>query len=185
MKRVFIVHRWEGGSQDDWRPWLKSELEQKGFEVTVPDMPDTQTPVIEKWVSHLAEVVGTPDEDTYFIGHSIGCQTILRYLESLNTPVGGAIFVAGWFNLENMEDEEVKVIARPWIETPINLEKVKSMLPMSVLIISEDDPYGAFIENTEKFAQVVTHTVVLPNAGHITQNKELAVLSQFLEIANK
>jgi hypothetical protein len=144
-------------------------------------MPDTETPVIEKWVNHLAEVVGIPDADTYFIGHSIGCQAILRYLETIDTPVGGAIFVAGWFNLENLEDDEVKEIAKPWIETPIDIEKIKKVLPKSVLIISEDDPFGAFEENTKKFGEFMTQGVVLPHAGHIKGLTEPAILDQFLE----
>lgn len=168
MKRVIIVHRWEGGSHDDWRPWLKSELEKLGYEVQVPDMPDTDTPVIEKWVNKLSEVVGIPDANTYFVGHSIGCQTILRYLETINTPVGGAVFVAGWFYLDNLENDEVKEIAKPWIETPINLEKVKLVLPTAILIISENDPYGCLEENKQKFAEVMTKGIVVPFAGHFT-----------------
>ncbi len=168
MKRVIIVHRWEGGPHDDWRPWLKNELEKLDCEVLVPDMPDTDVPVIEKWVSKLAEVVGTPDADTYFVGHSIGCQAILRYLETTNTPVGGAIFVAGWFNLENLEEEEVKEIAKPWIETPINPQKIKSVLPISTLIISENDPYGCLEENKQKFTEINSRIVVVPHAGHFT-----------------
>jgi len=54
-------------------------------------------------------------------------------------------------------------------------------LPKSVLIISEDDPCGAFEENKEKFGEIVTETAVLPNAGHIAEEKEPAILSQFLE----
>ena len=181
MKRVILVHRWSGGPSDDWRPWLKKELERRGFEVLIPKMPDTEVPVIEKWVRHLAEVVETPDSETYFIGHSIGCQAILRYLETINTPVGGAILVAGWFNLENLEDEESKEIARPWIETPIDLEKVRKVLPKSVLIISEDDPYGAFDENKQKFSKIVTQCIVLPHAGHITESKVSTILDQFLD----
>lgn len=179
MKRVIIVHRWEGGSQDDWRLWLKTELERMGFEVLVPDMPDTDVPVIEKWVDKLKEVVGTPDSETYFIGHSIGCQTILRYLETIDTEVGGALFVAGWFNLENLEDEEVAEIAKPWIETPIDIQKVQSVLPKSILLISKDDPYGAFQENVDKFSQFVTHTSVFDHAGHFTESKDPAILGQF------
>ncbi len=167
MKRVILVHRWSGSSSDDWRPWLKKELEKRDYKVLVPEMPDTDVPVIEKWVRHLSEVVGTPDSDTYFIGHSIGCQTILRYLETIDTPIGGAIFVAGWFNLENLEDAETKVIAKPWIETPMDIEKIKRVLPKSVLIISEDDPYGAFEENKQKFSEIMTQGIVLPHAGHI------------------
>lgn len=182
MKRVIFVHRWSGGPLDDWRPWLKSELEKLGYEVLNPEMPDTDVPVIEKWINHLASVAGTPDAETYFIGHSIGCQAILRYLETLTTPVGGALFVAGWFNLENLEDEESEEIAKPWIETPIDLEKIRRVLSKSTLIISEDDPYGAFKENTEKFSEFVTRTVVLRDAGHITQEKQPTVLSEFLSL---
>lgn len=186
MKRVIIVHRWEGSSQDDWRPWLKAELEKLGCEVFVPDMPDTDVPVIEKWVNKLSEVVGKPDANTYFIGHSIGSQTILRYLETVNTPVGGAIFVAGWFNLDNMEDEEVKEIAKPWIETLIDLQKVKSVLPQSTLIISDNDPYGCFEENRKKFGEMVTKEIVVSHAGHFTEEdgyKELQIaLDEIIKI---
>ncbi len=170
MKRVIIVHRWSGGSDDDWRPWLRAELEKMGYEVLVPEMPDTDTPVIEKWTQKLSEVVGIPDSDTYFVGHSIGCQAILRYLETIDTPVGGVVFVAGWFHLENLEDDEVREVARPWIETPINLEKVKTILPKSTLIISDNDPYGAFEENKKKFEELGSQIMVLHNAGHITED---------------
>jgi predicted alpha/beta hydrolase family esterase len=179
MKKIYIVHRWEGGSLDDWRPWLKTELEKKGYEVFVPDMPDTEVPVIEKWVNKLSEVVGTPDSETYFIGHSIGCQTILRYLQTINTKVGGALFVAGWFNLENLEDEEVVEIARPWIETLVDIEKIKDVLPKSILLISKDDPYGAFEENVEKFGQFVTHSCVFDHAGHFTEEEQPEIVGQF------
>jgi len=179
------VHRWSGGPSDDWRPWLKKELEARGYEVLNPEMPDMDTPVIEKWVRRLVEVVGTPDADTYFIGHSIGCQAILRYLETVDTPVGGAIFVAGWFNLKNLEDAETEKIAKPWIETPIDMAKIKRVLPKSVLIISDNDPYDAFEENKRKFGEIAARCVVLPNAGHITETKEPTILSQFLETFGK
>jgi uncharacterized protein len=181
------------GANGDWRPWLKTELKKLGYEVIVPEMPDIDTPVIEKWVGKLAEVVGTPDKDTYFVGHSIGCQTILRYLDSYRfkplETVGGAVFVAGWFNLENLEDEGSKEIARPWIETPINLDKIKTVLPRATLIISENDPYDCFEENKAKFAQIMTKGIVMPNAGHLTAEdgftKLPEVLSELQNILDK
>lgn len=179
MKRIIIIHRWEGGSGDDWRPWLKLELEKLGYKVQVPDMPDTNAPVIEKWVSKIKEIVGEPDGDTYFIGHSIGCQAILRYLQTIDNSVGGALFVAGWFNLENLEDEESTEIAKPWIETSIDVQKIKKVLPKSILLISKDDPYGAFQKNIDMFSQFVTHTCVFDNAGHFTELEEPSILSQF------
>ncbi|MBI2582787.1 alpha/beta hydrolase, partial [Candidatus Azambacteria bacterium] len=66
--RVFIIHGWEGYPEEGWFPWLKRELESRGFEVRVPAMPDTAKPKIEAWISYLAELVGKPDENTYFVG---------------------------------------------------------------------------------------------------------------------
>jgi len=179
MKRVFIIHCWSGGPNDDWRPWLKVELEKLGYQVYNLSMPDPHTPVIEKWVSYLEKEVGTPDEETIFVGHSIGCQTILRYLEIIDVKVAGAFFVAGWFDLANMEDEEVKEIARPWIENKIDLEKVKKNLFKSFLFISDNDPFNYFELNKEKFSELGSEIIVLPNAGHITEDdgfKELPIL---------
>ncbi len=184
MERVFIVHGWGGSPKNNWIPWLKSEIEKMGYEVTAPKMPNTESPEIDEWVAELRKVVGNPDTNTYFIGHSIGCQTILRYLETIHSPVGGALFVAGWFNLENLEDEESKEIAKPWIQTPIDISKVTGVLPKSILIISTNDDYGAVQENIKKFSSFVAHTSILPNAGHITEDQEPAVLDEFSNLVS-
>lgn len=180
MKRIFIIHRWSGGPGDDWRLWLKEQLEAKGFEVFVPEMPDTDEPNVEKWVGYLAKIVGTPDKDTFFIGHSIGCQAILRYLENIDTPIGGAVFVSGWFNLENLEDEETENIARPWIENPVDPEKITAVLPKSTLLISSNDPYGCHDKNIAKFQELGAAVVELQNAGHITEEDGFTELPQAL-----
>ena len=32
MKRVYIIHGWEGYPEEGWFPWLKKELEDRGFD---------------------------------------------------------------------------------------------------------------------------------------------------------
>ena len=97
MKRIFMIHGWDGSTENHWFPWLKKELEKIGFKVIVPKMPDTSSPKINTWVPFLEKSVGIIDNDTFFIGHSIGCQTIMRYLEKLDNKqkIGGIVFVAG------------------------------------------------------------------------------------------
>lgn len=185
MKRAIIVHGWEGHPEEAWFPWLKKELEAKGFSVNVPAMPDTEKPVIEKWVSHLANVVGTPDEDLILIGHSIGCQTIMRYLETLpdDAKVKQVIFVAGWFTLtlEAAEDEEDIEIARPWIETPIDFEKVKKHTDNFTAIFSDDEPYVP-IENKELFEESLNAKIVMEHGkGHMNDEKDVKELPSILE----
>ena len=79
----------------------------------------------------------------------------------------------------------MREIARPWIETPIKTEKVRSVLPKSVLIISKNDPYGASKENIEKFGLLKSRIVVLPNAGHITASVEPTILSEFQNLVQE
>ena len=172
MKRIYLIHGWSDDPNGSCLPWLKTELEKMGYQVFAPLMPEPDNPVIDKWVGKLAEVVGKPDRDTYFVGHSIGGQTILRYLDSYRfgpqEKVGGALFIAGWFDLKNLEDEETEGIAKPWIKTLINLDKVKTVLPKSTLIISDNDPFDCFEKNVEKFKEINSKIVIMPGAGHIS-----------------
>ena len=106
MKRVILVHGWEGNPEKNWFVWLRKELEKRGFTVIVPAMPNTMNPTMNAWVPHLSKTAGIPDQDAYFVGHSVGCITILRYLETLqnNQKVGGTVLVAGLATIWNMKD---------------------------------------------------------------------------------
>ena len=72
MKKAFLIHGWEGSPEEGWRPWLKKELEKRNFSVTVPEMPDSKYPTIDKWLTYLKNIVKKPSEDSYFVGHSLG-----------------------------------------------------------------------------------------------------------------
>ncbi|MFH1802931.1 MAG: alpha/beta hydrolase [archaeon] len=147
MKKVYIIHGWEGSPEEPLLKWLSEKLTNKGYEVTVPAMPNPENPKIEEWIPFLQETITSPDNQTYFIGHSIGCQAILRYLETLpeETKIGGILLLAPWMHLDQQtieeEGPEVVEMARPWMETPINFEKVKSQIGKSVAIFSDNDPY--------------------------------------------
>ncbi|KKQ28031.1 MAG: hypothetical protein US43_C0024G0009 [Candidatus Levybacteria bacterium GW2011_GWA1_37_16] len=190
-KRVFIVHGWDGNPNENWLPWLKKELEAKKFEVFIPQLPDSGNPRIYNWVPKLAETVRKPDKQTYFVGHSMGCQTIARYLESLpkNVKVGGAIFVAGFFKrLTGLEDEPgVDETARHWLKTPIDFQKVKLHLPKSIALFSDNDPYVS-LDNQDDFRNKLCSKIIIEKQkGHFNEadgvTKLPIVLKSLLEIA--
>lgn len=170
--RVFIIHRWDGSPETDWCPWLKTELESRGAQVVVPQLPDAENPRISTWVSAVANAVGAPDASTYFVGHSLGCQAIARYLVTLPTDVvvGGAVFVAGYFKrLAGLEDNaSVHEVAHHWMDTPLDLSQVRSHLPKSVAIFSDNDPYVP-VDNQRAFQDVLGSRIVVEhNQGHFT-----------------
>src|SRR4030067_1715780 len=107
-KRLIIVHGWEGDPEEGWFPWLKTEMEKRGWEGSVPAMPNSAEPKQARWLPYLQTVVGKVDKNTFMVGHSLGCITILRFLEQLpkKESIGGAILVAGVDN--PLKDKEIK-----------------------------------------------------------------------------
>jgi len=189
-KRVFIVHGWDGNPNEAWLSWLRRELEKRNIKVVVPQIPNTEEPKISEWVSYLTELVGVPDEETYFVGHSIGCQTILRYLETISPKkVGGVICVAGWFRLENLEGPAEEAIAKPWIETTINFKKVKNATSNIIAIFSENDPFVPLSDKDIFKKELGAEIIVEKNKGHFTEDDDAmelpTVFNKLWEIMKK
>lgn len=177
MKRVFIIHGWGGHPKEGWLAWLGKELERKGLQVEVPTMPDTNKPRMEAWIPQLAQVVGTPDQETYFVGHSIGCQTIMRYVASLPSAIGGMVFVAPWVRLPNLIEEE-REIGKPWLETPIDFQKAKTNGGRIIALLSDNDG-DAPVEDAGVFEKELgAQIVILHDKGHFTEGDGVTELPQ-------
>lgn len=184
-KRIILIHRWSGTPQSDWYPWLKKQLENRGYTVIVPEMPDTDNPQIKPWVSTLKNIVGDVHESDIFIGHSVGCQTILRFLEQIpdDKPVNKAIFVAPWFPLTNLTSPQAEAIAKPWIETPVDFAKVKQKANTFISLFSTNDPHVPYEENSALFKKRLDSKILTEkNKGHFTQDNKVTELPELLNI---
>jgi len=115
-------------------------------------------------------VVGRPDKDSYFVGHSIGCQTIMRYLETIDSTVGGIVLVAGFFTLKGLETDEEKEIARPWLEKPVNFGKIKKAAKKFVAIFSDNDKWVP-LENERTFKEKLGAKTIALNGSYGEQRQ--------------
>ena len=171
MNKIYIVHCWDGTKDDGWYPWLDKKISNNDNKVFRFNMPDTANPKIDSWVSYLDKQVNQLDEHTFFVGHSIGCQTILRYLENKKVKkIGGILFVAPWLELlpEAISDKESYNTAKPWLNTPINFKKIKSITPKITCIFSDDD-YFVSLEQEKKFKELLdAKIIIVKGKGHIS-----------------
>lgn len=144
MKRIFLIHGWGGSPEKGWIPWLKRELEVKGFEVFALAMPDAEHPKMDAWLKQLRAAVGTLNKDCYFVGHSLGCITILRYLEGLkeDQQAGGVVLVAGFTDMDITvgEDEDVQEL-KSFFQTDVDFEEIKEHCKKFFAIHSDNDRY--------------------------------------------
>lgn len=142
-KTIYIIHGWDGSPNEPMHQWLKTKLEKTGIKVIIPAMPHAERPTIDDWIAKLKKVIKKPDKNTMLVGHSIGSQTILRYLEKLppTKMIGGAVLIAPWLILSNLTGKEEKKIAEPWLKTKINGPNVTKRVQQIAAIFSADDPF--------------------------------------------
>lgn len=181
--RVFLIHGWGGSPQGDWLPWAAKELSHKGYEVIAPAMPDTDTPIIKVWVDYLSKLVEEIRKDDIFVGHSIGCQTILRYLAKTEGMADKVILVAPWFTLTNLENERSWQIADPWFKTSIDFSQIKSKADKFIAIFSDNDPWVPYLENKQLFQDKLNPEIItLRGKGHMTADEGVTQLPDLLTL---
>ena len=166
-KRVFIIHGWGATPADNWFPWLKEEFLKLGIEAVVPVMPNAQNPKQAEWLACLKKIIGEPDSQTFFVGHSLGSTLILRYLEQLpaNQKIGGAIITAGAvvsIGLYETEDFFVK---------KFDFKKIKQAAKKFVLIYSDNDPLVPLSQGKELKSQLGGKLYVVPRGNHLCEGE--------------
>lgn len=165
MKRAIIVHGFKGKPDTNWKPWLKSELEKEGFQVDVPEMPNTTHPDKSAWVTRLAETVGEiGSDDIYLVGHSLGCITILKYLESLpdNQKIKACVFVAGF----TRKFRGYGGGHDSFFESELDFANIKARVENLIAIQSDDDASVGFEELKIFGDRLGARTIAVTDMGH-------------------
>ena len=191
MKKIYMVHCWDGNRDDGWYPWLDENISDENVKVYRFNMPDTNNPKIDVWVSYLSEQVKDLDSETYFVGHSIGCQTIMRYLQDKDIKIGGILFVAPWLELlpEAVSDKESLITATPWLNTPICFDNIRNICDNITCIFSDND-YFVPLEQESEFKKLLNaKTIIVNGMGHISIDDGIEELEEaydaLMEIINK
>ena len=181
MKNAIIIHGTEGYPEENWFPWLKNELEQRGYDVIVPQFPSP--PVvpakISEWFDVLSEHKDKINKQTLLIGHSLGGVFTLRILEKLDKPVAGAFLTGTPIGEKPILNYDRDVAFSGF---NFNWEKIRQNAKRFVVFQSDDDPYVG-LENGKKLAEnlgVELHSV--PNAGHFNAK---AGYTKFPELLNE
>lgn len=176
-----MIHGWGGSPNNDWFQWAKKELTRNGYEVFVPEMPETNHPKIGLWVNKLKEIVGRSREDDVFVGHSIGCQTILRYLE-VASKADKVILIAPWWYLI-LDAGEEQSDADPWLKIDVNFEKIRSKAGRFVAVFSDKDPFVPLEKNVGFFKEKLDPEIIIKSKmSHFTEGDGLTEIPFLVEL---
>jgi hypothetical protein len=164
MKKALILHAWYSRPDDNWYPWLKNKLKQKGYEVYVPDLPTmyTNLPNMRKQLDFIKKNF-IIDKNTLVFGHSLGTLLAMRLAEK--HQLKKMFLVAGWdFN-------DLSVEHRLFWQTPINHAKIKKNVKAIYCISSDNDPYMTAFAVEEMSKRLNGKFILIKGRAHFSKKQ--------------
>ena len=181
MKKVFIIHGFEGTPNGGWRPWLMGELERQEIYACALSMPTPENPVCKEWIDEISRhIERNVKDEIYLVGHSLGTPAILRYLENAQArPILGAVLVSGPSEKNNNRKID------NFLEKNFNFEKIKSNCKEFYIIHGNNDR-NVPVANAEFLSQNLSgELIVVKNGGHLNGSSGWFELPQCLTALNK
>ena len=179
-----MIHGSKGNPNSHWFPWLKQKLESLGQTVFALEFPNPPEQSLDSWMEVFDDYLSKVDEDTIFVGHSLGPSFILSILEKLDLPkplkacffVSG--FVGGTLGVEGME--EYDEINKSFTDKEFNWSKIKSNCKKFVCFMSDNDPYVPLSRSKELASRLEAEEIVVSDAGHFQEKSGIKEFPQLL-----
>lgn len=180
MKNAIILHGTGDSPDDFWFPYLKGELEKRGYEVWLPSLPNPKFPNRSDWIPFLLKN-GKFTEETIIVGHSAGAQIILSLLEDLDVKIRQAILVSGYAKaLRKDMDSEKNVDEYNW-------EAIRPKARQFIFINSDNDPWtcddkqGRIMFDNLGGMQIILHEGHMGSTTHKQPYKEFPLLLKLID----
>lgn len=94
-----------------WIPWVKRQLEARGFVVEAPLMPNPWAPNYEAYKAEFEKT--TISENDILVGHSCAAAFLTRWLGETQQKVRKTIFVAPWKIADGTNEARVAFYGHP------------------------------------------------------------------------
>jgi predicted alpha/beta hydrolase family esterase len=163
--KVVIIHGAYGSPEENWIPWLKTELEKLDCEVIAPRFPTPKGQKLEKWLKILSMEVLDWSEDIIFIGHSLGPALILKKIEELEKPIKATFLVSGFIGELGLK--EFDPINASFFEKGFDWEKIRQNCQKFFIYNSDNDPYVPLAKGEELANNLRVKLNIIHNASHI------------------
>lgn len=149
----------------DWKDSLGEELGEN-FEILSPRMPNGTNARYEEWKIWFDRIIPLLNNDSIFIGHSMGGIFLAKYLSEndISRKIKATILVAAPFDDEDSEESLGD------FKLPLSLSKFTKQGGTIYLVQSKDDPVVPFAQ-LAKYKQALPEakTLILNNGGHFKQ----------------
>jgi len=163
MKNAIILMGAGETPESFWLPYVKTELEKRGYEVWLPQLPEM--PTLKETLPLILQN-GKFTKDTIIITHSAGGSLALAVLENISVKIKQAILVAG-FSTPLPGD----VGGNAALQKEYNWKKIKKSVGDIVFIHSDNDPWKCDDKQGMAMWEKLGGTLILKSGeGHMGSN---------------
>ena len=177
-KRVAIVHGSYGTPEENWFPWLASELRKDGLNVVVPKFPTPDGQTFANWQTVFRTEVGPIHSDMVLVGHSAGPGFILKMLQLADAPACASFFVSGFVGPLGLDDFDP--INNALFGGTFDWERIRKNAGQVRVYNSDNDPYVPLSKGTELAQNLGVALTVIKNGGHINARAGFTTFPQLL-----
>ena len=177
MKKVFLIHGFEGSPNGGWRPWLMGKLEKRDVYACALSMPAPEAPQCAAWIEEIWHAVAQSQnrDEISLVGHSLGGPAVLRYLETAPKAIAGAILVSS--PSERNDNPKIDSFMLP----PFDLAALKSKAGKWVVIHGDDDPFVPTSNAKALASGLGAELIWVPGGKHLNGSAGFTELPQVLE----
>ena len=193
--KVLLIHGYGGHDQENWFPWFKREMEQCGYDVLIPNLPNTDRPELQEWVDALLALDISEDDGLYVVGHSLGGPTACHFLKQsglkakkliLTAPVGVTKSWEHLLKFDGFDEDAIKRI-EAFAGEKIGLSALRKHIDGVTLFFSKDDPYIPS-DVVDHYAPLKGDVRTYEDMGHFNARSGILefadILSEFPEVTS-
>lgn len=177
--RFFLIHGAYGGPNENWLPWLAEKLRSYGHEVIVPQFPTPQDQILQNWMSVFSPYLDKVDQDTVFVGHSLGVAFTLSVLEKARIRVRACFLVAGFVG--SLNNPHFDPINQSFTNKSFNWNTIRGSAKEFYLFYSENDPYVPLQKGRELAGHLHVPLLVHKNAAHFNASAGFSTFPALLK----
>ncbi|KKI16791.1 hypothetical protein XM48_14060 [Leucobacter sp. Ag1] len=166
-----MLHGYTATPDDHWFPWLAERLEAAGFEVSVPELPESVRPDAAAWHAAADAAIGEIRDGDAVIGHSLGSLVALRVLAERARRAGtgvapaarlGSLVLVSGFAGPIAPVPELDAFA----EAGVDLSAVPGFVRSIAAVRSDDDTIVPPADTDSLAAALGVPVEVVPGGGH-------------------
>lgn len=165
---VVIIHGAYGNPEENWFPWLATEVEKIGHRALVPAFPTPEGQDPDAWRQVFEAEVGHIDGAMILVGHSLAPAFILSLLESASQPAKGTFLVSGFLGLLGLEDFDP--INEAFVCREFDWRRVRENAGVVHVYNSDNDPYVPLDRGSELARNLGVDVTIIPGGRHINSS---------------